>query len=34
MRDDVIKQRHTWRTATAAAITGLAVLAAATGALM
>jgi len=33
MRDDVIKQRHTWRTATAAAITGLAVLAAATGAL-
>jgi hypothetical protein len=32
MRDDVIKQRQTWRTATAAAIAGLAVLAAATGA--
>jgi hypothetical protein len=32
MRDDVIKQRPTWRTATAAAITGFAVLAAATGA--
>jgi hypothetical protein len=33
MRDDVIKRRQTWRTATAAAIAGLAVLAAATGAL-
>jgi hypothetical protein len=32
MRDDVIKQRQTWRTATAAAIAGLAVLVAATGA--
>ena len=33
MRDDVNKQRGTWRTVTAAALTGLAVLAAATGAL-
>jgi hypothetical protein len=33
MRNDVIKQRQTWRTITAAAIAGLAVLAAATGAL-
>ena len=33
MRDDVIRRRQTWRKATAAAITGLAVLAAATGAL-
>jgi hypothetical protein len=32
MRDDVIRQRQTWRKATAAAITGLAVLIAATGA--
>jgi hypothetical protein len=32
MRDDVIRRRQTWRKATAAAITGLAVLAAATGA--
>ena len=31
MRDDVIRQRGTWRKATAAAITGLAVLIAATG---
>jgi hypothetical protein len=33
MRNDALKQRLTWRTATAAAIAGLAVLAAATGAL-
>ncbi len=33
MRHDVIKQRQTWRTATAAVIAGLAVLATATGAL-
>jgi hypothetical protein len=32
MSNDVTKQRQTWRTATAAAIAGLAVLAAATGA--
>src|SRR6266849_875454 len=32
MRNDALKQRLTWRTATAAAIAGLAVLAAATGA--
>ena len=32
MRDDVIRQRQTWRKATAAAITGLAVLIATTGA--
>jgi hypothetical protein len=32
MRDHVIKRRQTWRTATAAAIIGIAVLAAATGA--
>jgi len=31
MRNDALKQRLTWRTATAAAIAGLAVLAAATG---
>jgi hypothetical protein len=33
MRNDVIKLRQTWRTITAATITGLAVLAATTGAL-
>jgi hypothetical protein len=32
MRNDALKQRLTWRTAAAAAIAGLAVLAAATGA--
>ena len=32
MRNDALKQRLTWRTATAATIAGLAVLAAATGA--
>ena len=32
MSNDVTRQRQTWRTATAAAIAGLAVLAAATGA--
>ena len=33
MRNEVVKQRPTWRTTTAATISGLAVLAAATGAL-
>jgi hypothetical protein len=33
MRNDVVKQRQTWRTATVAAMSGLAVLAAATAAL-
>lgn len=33
MRNNVIKRRRTWRTATAAAIAGLSVLATATGAL-
>ena len=33
MRNEVVRQRPTWRTTTAAAITGLAVLAVATGAL-
>jgi hypothetical protein len=33
MRNEVVKQRPTWRTTAAATITGLAVLAAATGAL-
>ena len=33
MRNDVVKQRPTWRATTAAAISGLAVLAAATGAM-
>jgi hypothetical protein len=33
MRSNIVKQRQTWRTATVAAISGLAVLAAATGAL-
>jgi hypothetical protein len=33
MRNEVVKQRPTWRTTAAAAISGLAVLAAATGAL-
>lgn len=33
MRNDVIKQRQVWRTTMAAAVSGLAILAAATGAL-